>query len=140
MTDATSAYLSQADLVEFLGRRSTEQAAEIERLQADNRRWSKVADERSKENCALRQENERLRALTTRLRTAAESVCWFDWSNNDRDAVEAITELRLALEQASKDRRREFAQLLKRIDAEQPEATFTNAEDMLAWLNDDPRV
>lgn len=41
--------------------------------------------------------------------------------------------------QASKDRRREFADLLKRIDAEQPEATFTNAEDMLAWLNDEPR-
>lgn len=41
--------------------------------------------------------------------------------------------------QASKDRRHEFAQLLKRIDAEQPEATFTNAEDMLAWLNDEQR-
>lgn len=37
-------------------------AAEITRLQADNCRWSKIADERSKENCALRQENERLLA------------------------------------------------------------------------------
>lgn len=36
--------------------------AENERLQADNRRWSKVADERSMQNTALRQENERLRA------------------------------------------------------------------------------
>lgn len=45
-------------------------------------------------------EIERLLALTTRLRTAAESVCWFDWSNNDTDAVGAIAELRLALEHA----------------------------------------
>lgn len=34
---------------------------EFNRLQADNRRWSKVADERSMQNTALRQENERLK-------------------------------------------------------------------------------
>ena len=49
-------------------------ADEIERLQADNRRWSKVADERSKENCALRQENERLRAENTNLRASMDSI------------------------------------------------------------------
>jgi hypothetical protein len=39
--------------------------------------------------------------------------------------------------QASKDHRRAFAKVLKRIEAERPEGKFTNAEDMLAWLNDE---
>lgn len=43
-------------------------------------------------------EVQRLQELTTRLRTAAESVCLFNWPNYDQAAVEAITELRLALE------------------------------------------
>ncbi len=29
----------------------------------------------------------------------AEDVCWFDWSNNDPDAVYAIDQLRLALKE-----------------------------------------
>lgn len=74
MTDAASAYLSHADLVEFLGKRSTEQSAEIDRLKADNLRWSKVADERSMQNTALRQENERLRAENTNLRASMDSI------------------------------------------------------------------
>lgn len=32
-----------------------------------------------------------------RLRKAAEQVCWFDWSDNDPDAVRTIADLRLAL-------------------------------------------
>lgn len=32
-----------------------------------------------------------------RLRIAAEHVCWFDWSNNDDDAVAAVENLRRAL-------------------------------------------
>lgn len=34
-----------------------------------------------------------------RLRRAAEAVCWFDWSDNDEDAVRAIADLRAALGQ-----------------------------------------
>jgi hypothetical protein len=37
-------------------------------------------------------ENARLRAL-------AEAVCWFDWSDNDEDAVQAIAALRAALQE-----------------------------------------
>lgn len=33
-----------------------------------------------------------------RLQAAAERVCWFDWSDNDDDAVAAIEALRRALE------------------------------------------
>ena len=39
--------------------------------------------------------------------------------------------------QASKNQRRELVRELKRADAELPEATFTNADDMLDWLNSD---
>jgi hypothetical protein len=31
------------------------------------------------------------------LRAAAEAVCWFDWSDNDEDAVAAIAALSAAL-------------------------------------------
>lgn len=36
-------------------------------------------------------------AEVERLRAAAERVCWFDWSSNDEDAVDAINALRDAL-------------------------------------------
>lgn len=45
----------------------------------------------NREKGELRADNERLRAL-------ASKVCWFDWSSNDADAVAAIEELRRALE------------------------------------------
>ena len=35
----------------------------------------------------------------SRLRAAAERVCWFDWSSNDDDAVAAIDALRETLKQ-----------------------------------------
>ena len=38
-----------------------------------------------------------LRAEVERLRGAAERVCWFDWCDNDDDAVDAISDLRAAL-------------------------------------------
>jgi hypothetical protein len=39
--------------------------------------------------------------------------------------------------QASKERRRELAELILRISKEEPEAKFDNADDMLKWLNDE---
>lgn len=36
-------------------------------------------------------------AQGSQLRAAAERVCWFDWSDNDMDAVAAIDALRKAL-------------------------------------------
>ena len=45
-------------------------------------------------DCAEWQE---LARETERLRTAAERVCSLDWSDNDRDEVEAIEALRAAL-------------------------------------------
>lgn len=39
-------------------------------------------------------------AENKRLRTAAERVCWFDWSKNDDDAVAAIEVLRQELKKA----------------------------------------
>ncbi len=33
-----------------------------------------------------------------RLRAASEAVCWFDWSDNDNDAVAAVAALRAVLE------------------------------------------
>ena len=41
--------------------------------------------------------------------------------------------------QASKKIRREFARAILRADKEPPEASFDNAEDMLAWLNEPPQ-
>ena len=52
----------------------------------------------------LRTENTLLRAQVegaAKLREAADRVCWFDWSDNDRDAAAAIEELRGALRQCS---------------------------------------
>lgn len=37
------------------------------------------------------------RTENMRLRVLAEAVCWFDWSDNDADAVQAIDALRAAL-------------------------------------------
>lgn len=45
----------------------------------------------------LRAEIARLKAADEKLRAAAKDVCWFDWSDNDDDAVEAIEKLRAAL-------------------------------------------
>lgn len=39
-----------------------------------------------------------LNVAQSSLRSAAERVCWFDWSDNDPDAVHAIDRLRLALD------------------------------------------
>jgi hypothetical protein len=49
----------------------------------------------------LRAENEKL----LRVRAAADRVCWFDWSENDEDAVRAVAELRTALASAEKGER-----------------------------------
>jgi hypothetical protein len=40
----------------------------------------------------------------TPLRSAAERVCWFDWSDNDPDAAAAIDVLRKTLADTSTDR------------------------------------
>lgn len=42
-------------------------------------------------------EAERLSGEFLSLRRAAERVCWFDWSGNDPDAVQAVEELRRTL-------------------------------------------
>jgi hypothetical protein len=39
----------------------------------------------------------RLTARIKELEEAADAVCWFDWSDNDTDAVAAINELRRVL-------------------------------------------
>ena len=44
---------------------------------------------------AMEAENERLKA-------AARAVCWFDWSDNDDDACEAIESLRTAVKGVSR--------------------------------------
>jgi len=52
----------------------------------------------------LEAENDRLRAQVENARAlyeAADRVCWFDWSDNDRDAAHAIEDLRGALRRAS---------------------------------------
>lgn len=38
--------------------------------------------------------------------------------------------------QASKRYRREFVEEVRKADREPPEASFDNADDMLAWLDD----
>lgn len=35
--------------------------------------------------------------LIAKLLEAAKEVCWFDWSDNDDDAVEAVENLRAAI-------------------------------------------
>lgn len=40
--------------------------------------------------------------------------------------------------QASKRIRREFVESILKADAEPPEASFDNIDDMMAWLNDEP--
>ncbi len=42
-------------------------------------------------------------AASTKLREAAEAVIWFDWSDNDADAVVAIDTLRAALASTAGD-------------------------------------
>lgn len=60
------------------------------------RRWARVADE-------LGDVLEAIRSIPPSpvegegLREAASKVCWFDWSDNDEDAVRAMDELRAAL-------------------------------------------
>ncbi len=48
----------------------------------------------------------------------------------------ARSELNKTKRQASKEARQKLADELKRADAEPPEATFDNVDDMLEWLND----
>lgn len=42
---------------------------------------------------------ELVRVENEKIRKCAEKVVWFDWSDNDDDAVKAIDELRKALDQ-----------------------------------------
>lgn len=42
-----------------------------------------------------------LRAKIKNLLDAAEAVCWFDWSSNDKDAVSAIDRLRAMVKEAA---------------------------------------
>lgn len=69
-----------SDIVEWL------HAYAYRKTVVDLNRFREAADEIE----TLRAENEKLRAL-------AHAVCFFDWSDNDEDAVLAIANLRAAL-------------------------------------------
>lgn len=64
---------------------------QVETLKAELASAMKAADEYAPRALAAEAERDRLRAL-------AERVCWFDWSANDEDAVQAIADLRAALQ------------------------------------------
>lgn len=117
--------MSKDDLVAGKGAEITRLTAEVERLTIERDIEKTRADTviasnmiLLKENARLMVEIKRLRAAldtanvncdrmaslaidnakdTERLRAAAKGVCWFDWSDNDDDAVEAIEKLRAAL-------------------------------------------
>ena len=67
---------------------------EIERLRLD---YVELEKEAQRDYQALEAECGRLQKALEKVRLIAEDVVWFDWSNNDPDAVHAIEQLRLAL-------------------------------------------
>jgi hypothetical protein len=77
-----------------------EAAAEIERLRD---KLSFAEFEWNRATAGMKKRDAKIASLTgapaqgVALRDAAERVCWFDWSDNDRDAAAAVDELRRVL-------------------------------------------
>lgn len=73
-------------------------ASKAERQLAEaNERWEHFQSLASEHRDQIERQLAERDADLARVRAAAERVCWFDWSDNDDDAVRSVDDLRAAL-------------------------------------------